>query len=439
MFDIYNGFFRLVSFVAFALAFFIFLYLVWDIFKKRSSYVTLKSKGRIKTTYLKVREKETIKGQVSEGSADDLSELKINIITDDPVDQRETILVNAFPSTFGQSSLEPESNTGDGVQNESPSNDTKDDGVPGLDTSKNDKLREIQEKNENSAEESSSQALYIGNWIIVGGRSIGKSHRESGLPCQDNFFLSPINENSGIAVVCDGAGSAKNSQIGSKFVSERVIEIFGKIMETGIGLDALETISTEQWREWAKKGLYQVRLDLEDFGNKNGYSLSSLSCTVIVVIYHPAGILVTHIGDGRAGYLSPEKGWLPLIRPYKGEEANETAFITSKIWNEQDIDSFLEAEVFQEEYSAFTLMSDGCETHSYSCSIFDSNTNSWSDPNLPFSKFFDPLINGIKEMKKAGLTPEEIGSKWTDFLISGTNGLASEPDDKTLILAVSGL
>lgn len=305
-----------------------------------------------------------------------------------------------------------------------------------LEATKTEAVNSLNSENENSRIESSSQAKFVGDWIIVGGKSIGKSHRENGVPCQDNFFLSPINENSGIAVVCDGAGSAKNSQIGSKFVSERVALIFSKILESEIGLDKLESVNSEEWADWAKTGLYQARLDLEEFAIQENYTLSSLSCTVIVVIYHDKGILVTHIGDGRAGYLSLEKGWQPLITPYKGEEANETVFITSKIWNEKDIDLFLESKVINEEYSGFTLMSDGFETHSYSCSIFDEDSKTWSDPNLPYSKFFDPLVEGLKEMRESGLTPDEIGGKWVEFIKSGTKGITNEPDDKTLILAV---
>lgn len=281
-----------------------------------------------------------------------------------------------------------------------------------------------------------SKVIFTGDWLIVGGSSIGRSHVEGSMPCQDNFFLSAITENVGIAVVSDGAGSAKNSQLGSKFVSERAAIIFSQIVESEIGLESLKNLSEEEWSNLAKRGLFQARMDLEEFSVKEGLKLESLACTVIVVIYHPQGILVTHIGDGRAGYLSLEKGWMPLIIPFKGEEANETVFITSKIWNEKDIDTYLEAKVFNDEYSGFTLMSDGCESHSYLCSVFDENSQTWTDPNMPFPKFFDPLMDGIKKMKESGLSPEEIESKWIDFLRSGTKGLSNEPDDKTLVLAV---
>ncbi|WP_161629732.1 PP2C family serine/threonine-protein phosphatase [Rhodonellum psychrophilum] len=283
---------------------------------------------------------------------------------------------------------------------------------------------------------SNSKVVITGDWLIVGGSSIGKSHVESKMPCQDNFFLSAISENLGIAVVCDGAGSAKNSQLGSKFVSERVALIFSQMVESEIGLESIKSLSEEQWSNFAKRGLFQARKDLEEYSLKEDLKFESLACTVIVVIYHPHGILITHIGDGRAGYLSKEKGWLPLMIPFKGEEANETVFITSKIWSEKDIDTYLEAKVFIEEYSGFTLMSDGCESHSYLCSIFDEDSQTWTDPNMPFSRFFDPMMDGLKIMRDSGLSPAEIESKWIDFLRSGTKGISNEPDDKTLVLAV---
>jgi hypothetical protein len=81
-------------------------------------------------------------------------------------------------------------------------------------------------------------------------------------------------------------------------------------------------------------------------------------------------------------------------------------------------------------------MSDGCEAHSFECSIFDKETSEWHDPNLPFPKFFNPLVESLKKMKSANTSEEEVQSKWEKFLSSGTQSLINEPDDKTLILGV---
>jgi hypothetical protein len=96
---------------------------------------------------------------------------------------------------------------------------------------------------------------------------------------------------------------------------------------------------------------------------------------------------VGHIGDGRAGFCSSAGGeWVSILTPHKGEEANQTIFITNNWWSKSNFImsgvSVPEARVIRKNPSAFTIMSDGCEAHSFECSIMDKATNKWSDPAL---------------------------------------------------------
>ncbi len=280
-----------------------------------------------------------------------------------------------------------------------------------------------------------STIITKGNWFVVGSSVIGKSHIEGNIPCQDFNHLEKINDLWGIAVCCDGAGSAINSHIGSEFVAKESAKIFKSIfLKEQLG-ENKELPRDNVWQELAKAGLYQVKQNLDDFAKSKGYKVESLACTVILAIYSPLGILVTHIGDGRAGFLTQTNEWKPMLTPWKGEEANQTIFITSAIWNE-NIDNYVESRIIREQPFAFTLMSDGCEAHSFECSVFDKETSEWHDPNLPFPKFFNPLVQSLKQMKAKGMTEEEVQKKWANFLTSGTQSLINEPDDKTLILGV---
>jgi hypothetical protein len=67
-------------------------------------------------------------------------------------------------------------------------------------------------------------------WLVVGDSIIGKSHIENNMPCQDYNHYEVINDIWGIAISCDGAGSASRSDAGSKFVSQKSAEVFKKIM-----------------------------------------------------------------------------------------------------------------------------------------------------------------------------------------------------------------
>ncbi|TAE70062.1 MAG: protein phosphatase 2C domain-containing protein [Bacteroidetes bacterium] len=273
------------------------------------------------------------------------------------------------------------------------------------------------------------------NWFSVGRSIIGKSHIKNNIPCQDFCHLEMINDLWGIAIVCDGAGSAINSHIGSEFVAKESAKIFKSIFLKEQLEKNKELLPNDIWQELAKKGLYQVKQNLDNFAKNEGYQVESLACTIILAIYSPFGILVTHIGDGRAGFLTHNNEWKSMIIPWKGEEPNQTVFITSAIWNE-NVDNYIESRIIKEQPFAFTLMSDGCEAHSFECSIFDKQTNEWNDPNLPFPKFFNPLVEGLKKMKLANMSEEEIQDEWNKFLSSGTPSLVNEPDDKTLILGI---
>jgi len=81
-------------------------------------------------------------------------------------------------------------------------------------------------------------------------------------------------------------------------------------------------------------------------------------------------------------------------------------------------------------------MSDGCESHAFECSKIDDISGKWSDPNKPYPKFFTPLLNTLIKMKIENSPEADIKAKWKKFLMSGTQGLKNESDDKTMILAV---
>ena len=273
------------------------------------------------------------------------------------------------------------------------------------------------------------------DWLVIGASVIGKNHIENNIPCQDYNYLEKLNDGWGVVVVCDGAGSASNSEKGSAFVAKESALIFKELIKNE-KLDSSETsMKIDEWKNLAKRGLTIVNQNLGIYAKNEGYSIQSLACTVIIVVYSPFGLLSAHIGDGRAGFLNEDNIWEPLITPWKGEEANQTVFITSSIWGD-DIDSYIRCNVINKKILAFTLMSDGLETHSYQCSVFDVDSKQWNDPNLPYPNFFNPLIMTLKQMKNDGLDENILKEKWKLFLQNGTDSLSNEPDDKTLVIGV---
>ncbi|MBN2892439.1 MAG: protein phosphatase 2C domain-containing protein, partial [Bacteroidales bacterium] len=232
-----------------------------------------------------------------------------------------------------------------------------------------------------------------GDWTIVGASVIGKSHVEMNKPCQDSHAHIMLNAKWGIAVTSDGAGSAKLSDIGSKAVSKMAATIvFKKIVEENNWHNTNKLPSQTEWEKIAKKGMLEIYAGLKQYAAKNNYVLTDLACTVIVNIFSPIGLLVTHIGDGRAGYRTMDGEWKASIIPHSGEESNQTIFITSAPWiADKNFTmsgvSVPESRVINEKISAFTSMSDGGEAHLFESSKIDPITQKWSDPNKPASLF----------------------------------------------------
>lgn len=274
------------------------------------------------------------------------------------------------------------------------------------------------------------------DWLVVKTSIVGKSHTESEppIPCQDSNYYQDIGKGWGIAVVCDGAGSKEFSHYGSRFVAKRTGFIFEEIVKQNNWQIADVLPTQDKWHEVSKRAFAKIRSELEEYAEKHNVKSGLLSCTVIVVIHSPIGILASHIGDGRAAFCNAENEWKAIIKPYKGDEANQTVFITSVVWDEQD--KYIESTVFEEKPIAFTLMSDGCEAHSFEVNIYDEAEQKYKDPNKPYPKFFQPIVATLKNFHQSQATAEEIDAKWQRFIESGNEKLKNEPDDKTMILGI---
>ncbi len=284
-----------------------------------------------------------------------------------------------------------------------------------------------------------NETVNSSKWLVIGASVIGKSHIADDVPCQDSHLYKSLENGWGIAVVADGAGSAANSDKGSAFVVEAAVMAFSQLLDKE-QWHLHQTLPDETtWVLAARQTLKEVRAGLDFFAEENEWEVSSLACTVIAMIYSPLGILITHIGDGRAAFQQKEdKKWLAAMTPHKGTEANETVFITSAIWQVEELElsgvKVPESRVITSPPIAFALLSDGCEKHSFECSRFDEDLQKWSDPNQPFSKFFTPLTANLSSAMEQDIAVEEIEAKWEDFLKGGTKGLKQEGDDKTMVL-----
>jgi hypothetical protein len=279
-----------------------------------------------------------------------------------------------------------------------------------------------------------------GKWIVVGASVIGKSHLRNNPPdpCQDSHIVIKINDEWGVAVVCDGAGSSPNSHLGAAFVAEKTANLLKNIVikynwhKRGRKGNYNKFPSYEDWHCISQMVFDSVLKELEKYSRDIDASIETMACTVISVIYSPVGILIAHIGDGRAAYCNAQGQWKAMMTPIKGEEANQTIFITSPIWN--NLDRYMKAQVVKEDISAFALMSDGCESHSFEVNLKKEDEEKYYDPNNPYEKFFNPLVDNLQGAYKSKTLCTEVEDKWGAFIKAGNIGLKNELDDKTMIM-----
>jgi hypothetical protein len=211
-----------------------------------------------------------------------------------------------------------------------------------------------------------------GNWVIAKGSSIGGRHIEDNLPCQDsNAVFFNLEMDYGIAIVSDGAGSASHSDLGSKIVVKKGIELLNeRFSETSFQeLILKEQIEVDTFFIEFYKLLYKK---FEEYSLENNLPIKSLAATSIIVVFSKYGLICSHIGDGRAGYQDNENIWHSVLEPFKGEEANQTIFITSDIWESPN--EFIRTTKVNNQIQSFTLLTDGCESATFELNRFNEET-----------------------------------------------------------------
>lgn len=275
-------------------------------------------------------------------------------------------------------------------------------------------------------------------WAVAKASVIGRGHVTQNLPCQDahGWFPLPGASGWGVAVVSDGAGSCENSQLGSEQVVNLAGWKFTALLNENGWATGQPLPTAADWQTLALDGFREVAEHLRHYAEENQIAYRSLGATAIVAVFGPTGLLLAHIGDGRAAGQNPDGEWLPLLIPFRGEEANSTVFITSRPWLATD-GRYLGSGVFDFPMRAFALLSDGCEMATFQLSAFDAATGLHQPMNQPFRPVFDSAAAQLLALHQQGLPSIEIDRLWAHYLTAGTEKLANETDDKTWLLALN--
>ena len=182
---------------------------------------------------------------------------------------------------------------------------------------------------------------------IVAASVTGALHNHRKLPCQD-CFQHTIGRNL-VAVVSDGAGSARRGKIGAKIICATMCDL----LKNADFAKAPEII--KRAIKLAREKLMIHRLN----ASKSEEGIADFAATLVgVVCYKNKGVFF-HIGDGAA--IAVRSGYDDFIasRPENGNFACETFFYTQQAWLENLRLTFFE------NASRLFLMSDGVANFSF--------------------------------------------------------------------------
>ncbi len=272
-------------------------------------------------------------------------------------------------------------------------------------------------------------------WVVLGHSAPGSIHIKSSppIPCQDSHYFEIMENGWVLSIVCDGAGSAIHSNLGSKYLAKTALPLnFKLLLSKSSWYKSGILPNEEEWRQ-SIMHLFEKSLDdLKDWVLKSNYhkeNQKEFATTVILSLHNNKGILIANIGDGRGGYLNNQGELMSLFVPFRGDESNSTIFITSDIWGKSN--DFINTKVINDIPLSVFILSDGLEKISFNCSLMVDGV--WVDPNIPFRNFFYPIFKNIKEIPKE--FEFRLINDWENLLENGNERIKNENDDKTMVLS----
>lgn len=210
---------------------------------------------------------------------------------------------------------------------------------------------------------------------VAAASTVGPYHKARGMGGQDCFAYLQ-NTNRVVAVVSDGAGSAKYGKIGAKFVCEKLCKVLMKADFKNIRQNVVDAIG------FVRDELMIHRLNK----TKNEVGLIDFSATLIGAVYDKGKGVFFHIGDGAGIAFVSDKN-VVVSEPENGIFESETFFYTMDDWKDS-----LRFMPFENAKSLF-LMTDGV-----TCFALKKNEKT---PEKGFIAPINSFLMAEKNMKKA--------------------------------------
>lgn len=246
-------------------------------------------------------------------------------------------------------------------------------------------------------------------WRWASASVIGSAHIHNGDRLQDAYAVADLSGRGILAVVSDGAGSAKFGAYGAWLTCRFLSVRFREWVRANSELPCDEELT-----DW----IDELRDRISAIASRRESTPRQFAATLAALVVMPKGAVTLHIGDsaivGRNG-----AEWNVLCWPENGEYASSTYFITD------DPEPRLRIARHPREHDAFALFSDG---------VGDLALSHLEQAAHP--RFFDPMFRPIDKASGEGRLVE-LSAKLAKFL-AGPSVCERTDDDKTLILLSGG-
>ena len=246
-------------------------------------------------------------------------------------------------------------------------------------------------------------------WQVIHALSVGTSHLNSGLACQDaaDWRLLP----SGLLAIAlaDGAGSAPEFETGANLaVTEALISL-----ENAAANDTPD--DPNAWALAVQEAFLAARQALEAEAAAAGLPVQAFATTLISLVAAGDGLVLGQIGDGVLVALTPSGGLHTLTQPQRGQYVNETWFLTMPGALERAYFQVIELEL-----AGLAVMSDGLSRLALQLPSY-----------APHAPFFIPLWSFTAQAQSGELANQELAA-----FLGSERVCARTDDDKSLVIAV---
>lgn len=252
------------------------------------------------------------------------------------------------------------------------------------------------------------------SWRFAAASAVGTSHVATGKPCQDSAASGTVSAVEGdflVLVVCDGAGTAEYSDVGSKKAAQTFLELVEVYLDENGGIEGVDREVAGEWME-------RVAEILRAHAGDQGHSVRDYACTLLAAIVGERQAAFVQIGDGAIVVSNgPEDGWSYVFWPQHGEYANTTNFVVSP--NALDVFDF---ELGPRRITEIAVFSDGIEKlvlHDATRTVHEN--------------FFKTMMPPVRTSEADGC--DEKLSAALERYLGSPPVCARTDDDKTLILA----